>query len=206
MREFSLFFNGDALGRKELMPVDGLIDTSGAQAVEAIQLDVGGEDVHGVVTIGDRDEEIKDVSLVFLVPLGCSSFPLPFLIPPVSVFGPMLVGFFHVSHVRLAFFQIVASLLEDLELLLIVMADFLIFACNSCQSMCDEEEFLPSRVPMSFESGVHRLGRELELTEFLRDGRNGGRDGEGLLVVDHWSLGCRPDWEWLSGVHVDSEA
>ena len=103
MREFSLFFNGDALGWKELMPVDGLIDAGGAQAVEAVQFDVRGKDVHGVVTVEDRDKEIKDVSFVFLIPLRCSSSPLPFLIPPVSVFGPMLVGFFHASHVCLTF-------------------------------------------------------------------------------------------------------
>ena len=206
MGEFSLFFNGYVLGWKELVPVDGLVDTSGAQAVEAIQLDVRGKDVHGVVTIGDRDEEIKDISFVFLVPLGCSSFPLPFLIPLVSVFGPMLVGFFHASHIHLALCQIVTLLLEDLELLLIVMANFLTFVCNFSQSMCNEEEFLPSRVPMSFKSGVHGSGGELELTEFLRDSHNCSGNGEGLLVVDHRSLSCRPNWEWLGGVHVDGEA
>ena len=36
MREFSLFFNGDALGWEELVPVDGLVNTDGAQAIEAM--------------------------------------------------------------------------------------------------------------------------------------------------------------------------
>ena len=167
MREFSLFFNGDALGWEELMPVDGLVDASGAQAVEAVQLDVRGEDMHGVVTIRDRDEEIKDISFVFLVPLGCLSSPLPLLIPLVGVFGPMLVGFFHASHVRLVPCQIFASLLEYFELLLIVMANFLIFVRNSSQSLCNEEEFLSSQGPMSFESSLHGSRGEFELTEFL---------------------------------------
>ena len=85
--------------------------------------------------------------------------------------------------------QIVTSLFESLKLFLIVMADFLIFVCNFCQSVCDEEELLPAWVPMSFESSMHGLGRELELTEFLRDGHNGGGDGEGFLSVYHWGFG-----------------
>ena len=167
MREFSLFFNGDSLGQEEFMPIDRLINADGAQAVEAIQLDIGGEDMHGVVTIGDWDEEIIDVSFVFLIPLWCLPPSLPLHIPPVSVFSPVLVGFFHASCVHLALLQIIASLLEDFKLLLVVAANFLIFVCNSSQSMCDEEEFLPPRVPMSFESSMHRSGRQLELTEFL---------------------------------------
>ena len=141
------------------------------------------------MTVRDRDKEIKDISFVFLVPLRCLSFPLPFLIPLVGVFSPVLVGFFHASRICLALCQIVTSLFESLKLFLIVTADFLIFACNFCQSVCDEEELLPAWVPMSFESGMHRSGRELELTEFLRDGCNGGGDGEGFLSVYHWGFG-----------------
>ena len=206
MREFSLFFNGDMLGWEEFMPVDGLVDTNSAQAVETIQFDVRGKDMHGVVTVRDRDEKVKDVSFIFLIPFWCPTFPLPLLVPLVSVFGPVFVGFFHVSRICLMFCQFVVSLFEGLELLLIVVANFLIFVHNSSQSVCNEEEFLPPQVPMSFESGVHRLGRELELTEFLRDGCNGGRDGEGLLTVDHRSLSCQPNWERFSSVHVNCEA
>ena len=159
MREFSLFFNGDALGQEEFVPVDGFVDAGSAQAIEAIQLDVGGKDVHGVVTIRDRDKEIKDVSFVFLIPLGCLPSSLPLHIPLVSVLGPVLVGFFQASHVHLMLCQIIALLFEDLKLFLVVMADFLIFVCNLSQSMCNEEEFLPPGVPMSFESSMHGLGR-----------------------------------------------
>ena len=159
MRELSLFFNGDSLGWKEFMPVDGLVDADSAQAVEAIQLDIWGKDMHGVVTIRDWNEKIKDVSFIFLISLRRLPSSLPLRIPPVGVFSPMLVGFFQASHVRLVLCQIVASLFEDLELFLIVAADFLIFVCNLSQSMCDEEEFLPPGVPMSFESSMHRSGR-----------------------------------------------
>ena len=159
MREFSLFFDGDLLGQKEFMPIDRLIDANGAQAVEAVQLDVGGKNVHGVVTVGDWDEEVKDISFVFFIPLRGLSSSLPLCIPLVSVFGPVLVGFFQVSRVHLMLCQIIASLLENLELFLVVTADFLVFAHNSSQSMGDEEEFLPPRVPMPFKSSVHGLGR-----------------------------------------------
>ena len=158
MREFSLFFNGDALGWEELVPVDGLVNADGAQAIEAIQFDefdVRGEDVHGLVTVGDRDEKVKHISF------GCLSSPLPLLIPPVGVFGPVFVGFFHASHIHFVLCQIFALLFESFELLLIVMADFLIFVRNSSQSLCDEEEFLSPRVSMSFESGVYRSRGEL---------------------------------------------
>ena len=159
MREFSLFFNGDLLGREELVPINRLVDTDSAQAVETIQLDIGGKDVHGVVTVGDQDEEVKDISFVFLIPLRGLPFSFPLRVPPVSVFGPVLVGFFQASHVRLMLCQIVASLLENLELFLVVATNFLIFACNLSQSSCDEEEFLPPGVPMPFESSVHGSGR-----------------------------------------------
>ena len=51
MREFSLFIDGDALGWEEFMPINGLVNAGSAQAIEAVQLDVGVEDVHGVVTV-----------------------------------------------------------------------------------------------------------------------------------------------------------
>ena len=155
MREFSLFFNGDSLGQEEFVPVDGLVDADSAQAVEAVQLDIGGKDMHSVVTVRDWNEEVKDVSFIFLVPLWGLSSSLPFCVPLISVLSPVLVGFFQVSCVHLALCQIVALLLEDLKLLLVVMADFLIFACNLSQSMHDEEELLPPGVPMPFESSVH---------------------------------------------------
>ena len=159
MREFSLFFDGDSLGQKELMPVDRLVNADGAQAVETVQFDVGGKNVHGVVTIGDQDEEVKDVSFVLLIPLRGLSSSLPLHVPLVCIFGPVFVGFFQVSRVCLTLCQIVASLFENLELFLVVAADFLIFVCNLGQSMCDEEEFLPPWVPMSFKSSMHGLGR-----------------------------------------------
>ena len=159
MREFSLFFDGNLLGQEELVPIDVLIDTNSAQAVETIQLDVGGKDVHGVVTIGDWDEEVKDVSFVLLVPLRGLSSSLPLRVPLVCIFGPVFVGFFQVSRIRLTLCQVIASLFESLELFLVVTADFLIFACNSGQSMSNEEEFLPPWVPMSFKSSMHRQRR-----------------------------------------------
>ena len=159
MREFSLFFDGDSLGWKEFVPIDGLVNADSAQAVETVQLDIGGKDVHGVVTIGDWDEKVKDISFVFFIPLRGLPSSLPLRVPPVGVFSPVLVGFFQVSHICLMLCQIVASLLESLKLFLVVTADFLIFAHNSSQSMCNEEEFLPPGVPMPFESSVHRSGR-----------------------------------------------
>ena len=159
MREFSLFFNGDSLGQKEFMPIDRLIDTDGAQAVETVQLDIGGKDMHGVVTVGDWDEKVKDVSFIFFVSLRGLPPSLPLCVPPVGVFGPVLVGFFQASRICLTLCQLVALLFEDLKLFLVVMADFLIFSCNSSQSLCDEEEFLPPGVPMPFESSVHGSGR-----------------------------------------------
>ena len=103
MREFSLFFNGDVLGWKELMPVDRLINTDGAQAVEAVQLDVGGEDMHSVVTVGHWDEKVKDVSFILFISLQCLRSSFPLRIPSISVLRPVLIGLFHVSGVRLAF-------------------------------------------------------------------------------------------------------
>ena len=159
MGELPLFFDGDSLGQEEFVPVDGLVDTDGTQAVEAIQLDIGGEDVHGVVTVRDWDEKIKDVSFVFFIPLRGLPSSLPLCIPLVSVFGPVFVSFLQVSHICLTLCQIVPLFFEHFELFLIVAADFLILVRNSSQSMGNEEELLPPWVSMSFKSGVHGLGR-----------------------------------------------
>ena len=155
MREFSLFFNGDVLGWEELMPVDRLVDANGTQAVETIQLDVGGKDMHGVIAIRDWDEEIKDIAFILLVSLQCLSSSLPLCISSVSIFLPVFVGLFQASCMCLVLCQIFASLLEYFKLFLIVVGDFLIFAHNSSQSLCDEEEFLSTQCPVSFESGAH---------------------------------------------------
>ena len=155
MREFSLLIDGDTLWGKEFVPVDGLVNANGTQAVEPIQFDVGGEDMHGVVAIRNWDEKVKDISFIFLISLRCLSSPLPFHVPLVSIFGPVLVGFFQASHMCLMLCQIFASLFEGLELFLIVVANLLIFLCNSCQSLCDEEEFLPAWCPVSFKSDTH---------------------------------------------------
>ena len=155
MREFSLFLDGDALWGEEFMLIDGLVNTDSAQAVQSIQFDVGGKDMHGVVTIGDRNEEVEEVPFIFFVSFWCLPSPFPFHISLVSIFHPVLVGFFQTSHMCLAFCQIITPLLEYFELLLIVVADFLIFSCNSSQSLCDEEELLPAWCPVSFESGTH---------------------------------------------------
>ena len=146
--------------------------------------------MHGVVTIGDRNEEVEDIPFVLLISFWHLPSSLPFCILSISVFHPVLVGFFQVSHMCLTLCQIFASLFEYLELFLIVTADFLVLVRNSSQSLCDEEEFLPTQGPMSFESGMHRLRGELELTEFHRDGSNGSGDGEGFLSVNHRSFSC----------------
>ena len=101
--------------------------------------------------------------------------------------------------------QIFTSLFEYLRLFLIVVANFLVLVHNSSQSLCNEEEFLSTWGPMSFKSGMHGLRRELELTEFCRDGHNGGRDGEGFLSVNHQSFSCQPNWERFGSVHVNCE-
>ena len=155
IRELSLFFDGDALWWEELMLVDGFINANGTQTVQSIQFDVGGKYVHGVVTVRDGDEEVEDVPFVLFIPFRHLSSPLPFHISLVSVFCPVLVGFFQASRVCLVLCQIITSLFEDLELFLIVAANLLIFSHNSCQSLHSEEEFLPSWCPVSFESGTH---------------------------------------------------
>ena len=146
--------------------------------------------MHGVVTVGDRNEEVKDIPFILLISFWRLPSSLPFCIPSISVFHPVLVGFFQVSHVCLMLCQIFALLLEYLELFLIVTANFLVLARNSSQSLCDEEEFLPTQGPMSFKSSMHGSRGELELTEFHGDGSNGSGDGEGFLSVNHQSFSC----------------
>ena len=145
MGELPFFIDGDALRGKELMLVDGLVDTNSAQTVQPVQFDVGGEDMHGVIAISNWDEEIEDISFIFLVSLWSLNLPFPGSVPPVGVFLPVLVGHFQVSCVCLTFGQLISSLLEGFELLLIVMADFLILLCNSCQSLHDEKELFSTQ-------------------------------------------------------------
>ena len=137
------------------MSIDGLVDADGAQTVQPVQLDIGGKDMDGVVSISDWDEEVKDISFIFFIPLGslCLSFPVS--IPPVSVYFPVLIGCFQMSHVCLMLCQVLSLLLEYFQLFLIVVADFLILLRNSCQSLHDEEEFLSSGGTVSFESSAH---------------------------------------------------
>ena len=111
--------------------------------------------MHGVVTIGDGDEEVKDIPFIFFISFRSLTLPLPFSIPLVCVLLPVFVGCFQASHMHLVLCQIFASLFEGLKLFLIVMADLLIFLPNSRQSLCNEEEFLPAWCPVSFESGTH---------------------------------------------------
>ena len=144
MGELPLFIDGDALWGEEFVPVDRLVDANGAQAVEPIQFDVGGKDMHGVVTIRNWDEEIKDVSFIFFIPLWSLFSSLPSCVLSIGVLFPVLVGFFQMSSVHLMLCQVLALLFECFELFLVVAANFLIFSCNSCQSLRDEEELLPS--------------------------------------------------------------
>ena len=101
--------------------------------------------MHGVIAISDWDEEIKDVSFVFLITLWSFSLPFPSGVPPIGVFLPVLIGCFQMSHVRLMLGQLISSLLECLKLPLVVVADFLIISCNSCQSLRDEKELFSSQ-------------------------------------------------------------
>ena len=137
------------------MPVDGLVDASSAQAVQPIQFDIGGEDMDGVSTISNLDEEIEDISFVLFIPFRSLLLSLPVSIPPVSVRFPVLISCFQTSCMHLMLCQIFSLLAEYFQLFLIVMADFLILLCNSCQSLHDEEEFFSPRGTMSFKSSTH---------------------------------------------------
>ena len=125
--EFPFFFDGDALWGKQLVTVNGLIDADGAQTVESVQFDVGGEDMHGMIAIRNWDEEVKHISFIFLIPFWHLPSSLPFHIPSVSIFCPVFVGFFQMSHMCLTFCQLVTPLLEYFKLFLVIAADFLIF-------------------------------------------------------------------------------
>ena len=155
MGELPLFVDGDALRGKELVLVDRLIDADGAQTVQPIQFDIGGKDMHGVIAVSNWDEEVEDIAFVFLITLWSLSLPFPGSIPLLSVFLPVLIGCFQVSCMRLMLGQLVSSLLECFELPLIVMADFLIFLCNSCQPLCDEKELFSTQRPVSLKSSAH---------------------------------------------------
>ena len=155
MRELPLFLDGDRLWGEKLMPVDGFIDANGTQAIQSIHFDIWGKYMHGVVTVGDRDEEVKDIPFIFFISFWSLAFSLPFSVPPVHVLLPVFVGCFQVSCMCLMLCQVFSLLLEYFELFLIVATNLLIFSCNSCQSLRDEEEFLPCRCPMSLESGAH---------------------------------------------------
>ena len=155
MGEFPLFINGDALGWEQFMPVDGLTNASGAQAAEAILLDIGSEDMDDMVTIDDRDEKIKDVSFVLLLPFWPSLFCIPVSKFLIVICLPVLIGFFQPSHMCFVFCQVFPSLAEYFQLFLIITPNFLILSCNSCQSLHNEEKFLMSGRSMSFKSGTH---------------------------------------------------
>ena len=138
------FVDGNVLGREELMPVDRLVNPSCAQTVQPIQFDEWGKDMDGVSSIGDRDKEVIDVSFILFISLWSPCLSLPSIVPSVHILLPMLVGCFQMSHMHLTFCQIFSLLLECFKLFLIVAANLLIFSHNSCQSLRNEEEFLPS--------------------------------------------------------------
>ena len=94
------------------MPVDRLANAGSAQAVEAVVLDVRGEHMYGVVAVSNQDEEVKDISFIFLVSLQHLSLLVPVNEPLVIVHLPVLVGFFKVSCVCLVFCQIFSLLVE----------------------------------------------------------------------------------------------
>ena len=56
--KFPIFINGDVLRWEQLMPVDGLTDTSSAKAVQPVMLDIGGKDMDGIIAISDWDKEV----------------------------------------------------------------------------------------------------------------------------------------------------
>ena len=68
--------------------------------------------MHDVVTVRDRNEEVEDVPFILLISLWRLSSLLPFCILSISVFCPVLIGFFQVSCMCLTLCQIFTSLFE----------------------------------------------------------------------------------------------
>ena len=143
------------------MPVDRLTDTSGAQAVQPIMFDEGGKDMYGVVAISDWDEEIRDVTFIFLIPLWSLLLLVPVAESLVIVCLPVFIGFFKASHVCLVLSQSLSVLPEYFQLFVIAAADLLVLSHNSCQSLGNMEEFFSAWGAVSFESSTHGSGREL---------------------------------------------
>ena len=98
-----------------------------------------------MISISDQDEEVEDISFVLLIALRPLHLSFPVSVLSVHVCFPMLIGCFQTSCMHFAFCQILPLLLEYFKLFLIVMANFLIFSHNSCQSLRYEEEFLSTR-------------------------------------------------------------
>ena len=206
MGKFPFFIDGDTLRQEQLVSVDGLVDTNGAQAVQSVLFYVGGEDMDGMIAVSDWNEEIKDISFIFFVPFQPLRLPVPGSIPPVCVCLPVLVGFFQMSCVHLALCQILSLLAEYFQLFLIVTADFLILSCNSHQSLHNEEEFFFSQGAVPFESSAHGSRGKLQLTKLMGGCHDHCWDGDGVLSVDHWGVSLRSDGESFGSVYVSSEA
>ena len=149
------------------MPVDGFTNASGAQAVQTFELDEGGKDMYSVITISDWDEKVEDVSFIFFIPLWALLLLVPVSEPLVAVCFPVFIGFFKVNCIHLALCQSLSSLVEYLQLLLIVAANFLMLLSNSNQPLGDVEEFFPPGGTVAFESSTQRLRGELQLTELI---------------------------------------
>ena len=155
MGKFPFLVDSDTLRWEQLMLIDGLVNANSSQTVQSFLFDIGGNDMDGVITVSDWDEEVEDISFIFLIPLWSLCLPVPVGIPPISVSFPVLIGFFQPSHMCLTLCQILPLLLEYFQLSLVVLADFLILVHNSSQSLCNEEEFFPFGGAVPFESSAH---------------------------------------------------
>ena len=122
------------------MSVDWLINTSGAQTVQAIVLDERGENMDGMIAVSDWDEEIGDVAFVLFVPLWTSVLLVPICKPLVIVSLPVFVGLFKVSHICFMLCQSFSLLSEYFQLFMVAVTDFSVLLHNSCQSLSDVEE------------------------------------------------------------------
>ena len=122
--------------------------------------DIGGKDMYGVIAISDWEEEITDISFIFLVPLWSLLLLVPVSKSFVIVCLPMFIGFFQASHICLMLCQIFCLLLEYFQLFVVAPGDFCILLCNSCQSLGNVEELLSAGRFMSFKSCAHRSGGE----------------------------------------------